>query len=304
MKARFLGAKNKRGIRGAVYREAELKGAGYMPPPSQSIWYDDGSDDLRIEPLFRNYLSCAQFRAFLSQWYLNHPLVVKQGDVQIESGTWYVYMYINEDDWKAVLLRDCGCGDYDSPLQTLEQLFEVHSSESSALYSVALDNNFRQFQSIESQKAFVCVFPIKCHIVPKSECNKTQLKDDPNNMLALSGPAYHHFDGINTVIQSTGETNLPLIAIKPPESLDNLPKQLVGDPVEPRTRVDVSVRCLNEEVGKYYTLYMYLKEGSTKVSSTEWKVSLFVTNAETFCACLKKRYEKTMSIWRNHEDER
>ena len=299
MKARFLVAKKKMGIRGAVYREAELKGAGYMPPPSQSIWYDDGSDDLRIELLFRDYWSCSQFMAFLSQWYINLPLVVKRGDVQIESesGTDYV---INVDDWKAVRLGDYECSDYDSPIQLLEQFFEVRTHTSESTYSVALDNNFKKYQNIESENAFAYISPYKCYIIPKSECNM-KLKDDPNNMLALTWTAHQQFDGMNTVIPSTGETNVPLIAIKPPESLDNLQEHFVGDPIEQRTLVEVSVIYLDEEVGKFHPLL--LKEGSTKVSPTEWKVSLFVTDAELFCACLKRKYEKTMSIWRSCEEE-
>ena len=83
-------------------------------------------------------------------------------------------------------------------------------------------------------------------------------------MLALSWLLHQWFDGMCTVESTTGAQNIPIIAIKPPESLDNLTKSFMGEPSELRARVEVSVICFNEVAAN--CVAPYIKEGSVRVS--------------------------------------
>lgn len=300
VKACFSGAKRKKGICGAVYREAEAKGAGYMRPPYKSIWYNDGSDDLQIALLFRDYQSRSQFCSFLSQWFLNNPLVVKYGEVSIERGVEIVW--IPESDWRSVCHTDYGCADDNSPFHTLADFPAVpaSASDSSVSYSVCRDDNLTKYQSIERDSMFTltCTFPFKCHIRPKSYA---PLKDNANNLLALSWTVHEFFDGVHTVDRSTGATDIPLIAIKPPESQDNFTTSIMGEPTEQRTEVEVSIICFNAIVGG--VMAKHLREDSTQLSNIEWKVVLFVTDPKTFCECLKWKYEQTLRIWEDLKEQ-
>lgn len=82
-------------------------------------------------------------------------------------------------------------------------------------------------------------------IISKSKCNE-QLKNNPNNMLALSWTAHQWFDGENTV-ETNGAKDIPVCAIEPPESRDNLSTQFMGEPSELRAQVEVIVKCFNKE---------------------------------------------------------
>ena len=106
MKARFVGAKRKKGVCGAVYQEAEAKGAGYMPHPQKSTWHDNGSDDLQISLLFHDYQSCLQFHSFLSQWHLTNPIVVTHGEVLIDYDGAEKFLFMPKCDWRSVFLQD------------------------------------------------------------------------------------------------------------------------------------------------------------------------------------------------------
>lgn len=50
---------------------------------------------------------------------------------------------------------------------------------------------------------------------------------------------------------TTGREDIPIIAIKPPESLENFPKSFVGQPSELRARVEVSVICINKVAANF-----------------------------------------------------
>ena len=175
--------------------------------------------------------------------------MVKYGEVSIERGG-VEFVWIPESDWKSVCHTDYGCADEDAPFHTLADFPAVpaSASDSSVSYSVCRDDNLTKYQSIERDSTFTltCTFPFKCHIRPKSYA---PLKDNANNLLALSWTVHEFFDGVHTVDRSTGATDIPLIAIKPPESQDNFTTSIMGEPTEQRTEVEVSIICFNDIVG-------------------------------------------------------
>ena len=53
VRAKYIGAKNKKGIRGTIYKCAQEHKACYSLERSKSIYYDGSSNDLKIALLFR-----------------------------------------------------------------------------------------------------------------------------------------------------------------------------------------------------------------------------------------------------------
>ena len=163
VRAKYVGAKKKKGVRGAVYRHAEEHNAYYSLERSKSIFYDD--DDLQIVLLFCEKSSANKFRTFLSQWYLNNPMVVKYGDVVVNDTK---VLFVCHDSMECVELAHYTATESDSPVQTLEELRTVPTSDSAEVSALSFSTPVAQFQSIERPELFLYRHPVKCRI--KSEC--------------------------------------------------------------------------------------------------------------------------------------
>ena len=174
VRAKYIGAKKKKGVRGTVYRHAQQHGACYSRERSQSIFYNDDGD-LQIVLLFRERSSAASFCTFLDQWYLNNPMVVKYGDVVLDDMK-VLYSLIELED---VMLSHYTAAESDSPVQTLEELCSVPTSDSH-VSALSLSTPVARFQCLELPEVFTHCHPIKCHIKPRSVLNN----DD--NLLAMS----------------------------------------------------------------------------------------------------------------------
>ena len=95
---------------------------------------------------------------------------------------------------------------------------------------------------------------------------------------------HQFFDSLNTT-NCTGD-DVPQIALKPSDSNSN--DELVNNLGIKRKRVNIFVEC--REIKK-------LKLGSTKLSQTQLETFVHVVNPETFCDCLKWKYEDTNTKW-------
>lgn len=92
-------------------------------------------------------------------------LTAQPGDVVIEDEK-VMYMYVAESDLNRVLLSDYDPTDSESPIQTLEELAVVSSSESH-VSTLSKNSPLAQLQSIERPEVFTVNHPIKCHIKPR-----------------------------------------------------------------------------------------------------------------------------------------
>ena len=104
VRAKYFGAKKKKGIRGTIYRCAEEHKACYSLEHSKSIYYDGSSNDLMIALLFCERSEADLFLVFLRQWYLNNSMIVQPGDIAVEDKK--VTYYVVESDLKEVRLSD------------------------------------------------------------------------------------------------------------------------------------------------------------------------------------------------------
>ena len=293
VRAKYIGAKNKKGIRGTIYKCAQEHKACYSLERSKSIYYDGSSNDLKIALLFRERGEADSFCVFLSHWYFNNPLTVQPGDVVIEDKK---VMYVAESDLNKVLLSEYVPTDSESPIQTLEELAVVSSSESH-VSAVSMNSPLAQLQSIERPEVFTHNRPIKCHIKPRKDFK--ELINNENNLLLMSRNFHDYFDGVMTADPETGNIDIPLIAIKPPERRD-FREELVGNPPLKRKRVEVVVECRDEAVGE--VVRKQLKMGTEKLSDTQYKTHLHVAEPEIFCDCLDWKYKNACDIWKEVDE--
>ena len=302
VRATYFGAKRKKGVRGAIYRYAEEHKARYSLEHSKSIYYADDSNNLEISLLFRELAEADSFAVFLGHWHFNNPIAVKSGDVSVQEGQKVVYVV--ESDLRKVLLVHYNASDNESPVASLEEL--VPSSESHAS-AFSLTSPVAKLQSIEHPELFSTLRPIKCHIKSKSDCRKgdsdsdNNLIDNESNLLALSRDLHDYFDGMMTIDGEAGISDIPMIAIKPPEEHDDFRDEMCGEPPLKRKRVELVVECRNEEVG--VIVEKRLKMGTEKLSATEYKTHIHVADASITCACLDWKYKKTCETW-NFYDEK
>ena len=289
VRAKYFGAKKKKVIQGTIYRHAEEHKACYSLERSKSIYYDGRSNDLKIALLFRERFEADSFLIFLNHWYLNNPLIVQPGDVAVEDEK---VTYVVESDLKKVLLSDYDPTDSEAPIQTLEELAVLPSSESN-VSALSMNSPVAQLQRIDRPEVFAYNHPIKCYIKPRKDFK--ELINNENNILAMGWNFHDYFDGTMTKYCETGNIDIPLIAIKPPEKCD-FRYELVGNPPLWRKWVEVVVECRGEALGEI--VGKQLKMGTEKLSGTQYKTPVHVADPEIFCDCLDWKYENTYDIWK------
>lgn len=191
VKAKYIGAKNAKGIRAAVYRAAVDHQACFLPDRSKSIYYDKDSSDLKISLLFRTIEMALKFQAYLETWHLN-SLVVKYGDVCREEEVKPIT--VAEHSLVQVHLDDYVALDYESPLQSLEDFLSLRASlDSTSVSTSSASNLLTQLQSLEPESFFVFQNPYKCHIKPKVKVkSNAKLKKSSSNLITLT-QSFHNF---------------------------------------------------------------------------------------------------------------
>ena len=189
---------------------------------------------MNVALLFRERSEADSFLVFVRHWYLNNPLIVQPGDVIVEDEK---VTYVVESDLKKVHLSDYD-PDSESPIEALEELAVVPSSESN-VSALSMNSPLAQLQRIERPEVFTLNRPIKCYIKPKKDSK--ELINNENNPLAMSWNFHDYFDGMMTEDCETGNIDIPLIAIKPPEKRD-FRDELVGNPPLKQKRVEVVVK--------------------------------------------------------------
>ena len=91
VRATYFGAKQCKGIRASVFKNAQAHNAYYFLVQSKSIWYDYG-DDLKITLLFKEEQHAMKFQGFLTMWYIENPMVVKSKYVSVEKELKVMYV--------------------------------------------------------------------------------------------------------------------------------------------------------------------------------------------------------------------
>lgn len=281
-------ARSIKGVRAKLYQEAQLQCAIYSIMQSKSIWYS--GDDLHLDLLFKTEGSALGFKSFLSMWHINNPLVVSGDAVSVDEVLEEVY--IHQSELKYVELSHYDAQESDSPVGSLEQYKGSYAS-TSELSGISMDSHFAQLQSIEKQEEFslLQVNPYCCHI--KGQKTFPELKDNNNNMLALSWLLHQYFDGLNLVDELSGQIKVPQIAINC--ASHNFTEEMVGTPLVKRRKVILTIECRTITISK--AVGDRLKLGSEKTSNFEWKTCVHVENPDVLCDCLEWKYAQTKKRW-------
>ena len=149
-------------------------------------------------------------------------MVVKYGDVVVNDTK---VLFICHSSMERVELAHYTATESDSPVQTLEELCAVPTSDSAEVSALSFSTPVAQFQCIEHPELFLWRHPVKCHIKPR--CMFKELINNDNNLFAMSREFHDFFDGMMTIDQKSGEEDIPLFVIKPPEKRD-FKEELVG----------------------------------------------------------------------------
>jgi hypothetical protein len=290
VKAKYKGAISVKGVCAKIYQEAQLHQAIYSIKNPESVWYS--GDDLQLDLMFKSEENALKFQTFLSMWHINNPIVVDKGAVSVVEELEEVYIYKSE--LKYVQLAHYDGQDSGSPVGSLEQFKGSQASLSvSELTGASLDTHFSQLQSIEKEEEFLltCSNPYCCHI--KGQKAFPALKNDNNNMLALSWLLHQYFDGLNVVDEPSGQHKVPQIAINYVSR--HFTEEMVGIPSVKRRQVTLTIECRTITISK--VVGARLKLGSEKISDLMWKTFVHVENPDILCDCLEWKYARTKKQW-------
>lgn len=144
-------------------------------------------------------------------------------------------------------------------------------------FAVSKNSPLAQLQSIERPEVFTVNRLIKCHIKPRKDFK--ELINNENNLLLMRRNFHDYFDGMMTIDTETGNIDIPLIAIKPPERRD-FREELGGNPPLKRKRVEVVVECRDEVHVVGEVVRKQLKMDAEKLSDTQYKMHLRIPHAE------------------------
>ena len=153
-----------------------------------------------------------------------------------------------------------------------------------------------QYQCIEKPQKFsaTCTRPYRCHLKPKLTFK--DLSDDPNNQLAASWLFRQYLHGLHTE-DITGKKNVPQLAMSVKFGDGNYcsDESTVCELPTKHTKVTLILEFHSSEVASF--MDQRLKDGSRKLSDTQWETFIFVMDPEIFHECLLWRYEDTKRKW-------
>lgn len=280
VRARVVDAGGVISLRKHVYREAESKHAFYM---EDEEGIDRDGNDLVIHLVFLTYTNALDFESAF------HDLCGSLCSIEVSRRQCKVKSYgrkIRRDedgDPVRVFRHDYDEDRTDSPDATVS-----HSASSQVASNFSASRQIVQHQSIESPVYVSGGEAEKCHLVPQCDLETQEEKDDEDNMFSMS-PNYHKlFDGKKNLV--------PKMRI----SAANVKKTsgLAMPPVPPgRTLVWLRVEFIADWVGLAYG--GFLKDGSRKISDTEFLTWVCVEYPGDFKNNLRIKYDITTKRWEN-----
>ena len=205
-------------------------------------------------------------------------------------------MYVKEHTLERVFLSDCDeavhC--YNPPVAAF---LAMPSTSSDAIVSgVSMSDSLVQYQCIEKPQEFnaTCTRPYCCRLKPKMTFR--DICDDPNNQLAASWLFRQYLHGLHTE-DITGKKDVPQLAMNVSFSDGNYcsDESMVCELPTKRTKVTLILEFRSSEVASF--MGQRLKDGSRKLSDTQWETFIFVTDSKVFHECLLWKYADTNRKW-------
>ena len=250
----------------------------------ESIYYND--DTLVLAILFpstqdaRNFRRELQRRAFI--FHIVSSVTVSESHEEV----------ILEAEAKEIHAVHYLHGDSGSPQHSLSiSDYRSQDAEESVISVVDADDAYRTLQMIEDPQHpfFYGREFYKCHLA--SRANHKKHKNNPNNLLILSGLTHQSFDGLNLV---TKQHMVPSIAIEFVEFNGTETLEFAnGYPFE---KDKVTIRIQSPDPKVLEGLGMLLKPGS-RVEEGNLLTFVHVDRWQEFKEFLTIKYEETKSLW-------
>jgi len=269
-----------KGIRAIVYKHAE-KCQAYYPEGDFARYH---GFDLHICAAFEEKSKAMDFQTFLSQLPIDSPLLMLDGKVNVEEE---VQHNPAGGAQKRVMLSHYKPTDSESPVQ---DSLDLQSATSSVDSTVGLQSEEFQFQRLEHAQAFIGgnSRAYTMHLKPQSEFK--ELRQEMFNRLAGTWLFHQNLDGLHTLDGHPG------LAIRPRFDPSHDISQVVDG--QERTRVEVLIEFRSEAFSKN----VQLKDGSSRISPSEWASYVHVEDAKKFRECLDWKYASTKSTWREVDE--
>lgn len=269
VRARLVNCQGAISLRKNVYRQAMFKCAFYI---EGEVGIKREGSDLLINLAFLSSDKAYVFEAVLTEFCQSWSLTGRSMKVQKFTGK---FSQGEDGNLRRVYSEEYVETATDSP------------DASTGVKSSTVASNFVEsspmvkFQSIQRQ-AFVSGGEAeKCHIVPKCQLETPAEKSNPNNMLALSPDFHKLFDGKTNVVPKMR------ISVVDEEVTQSGPIGRVG--------VALKVEFTEDWVGQTYGVF--LKDGSTKISDTEFRTWVYVEDPEDFANNIRIKYDETTARW-------
>lgn len=293
----ILGALNKQGIRGTVYRLAQQYLAFALADHKECIKYgvNETENDLNIKLYFKSEHDALLFRNALFDMRDKRRLVGVD-DVAVDADC--TPMLLSRSRIFAVIGTQYDPALTGSPMQSLEQFRTVPSTSShtSEEALVGHGSDLETFQALEEVQH--CVRMTEMHIWDKADAKKNRkpFVRDRNNLIAGYDSFHLYFDGRQTRSFTPGRHNIPLL------NLTYLDHSDVRDAANGhRYRVNVRISYRNLEA--VHGAVIRWKAGTTEVEGDPLSKDTFiyVTDPQITKECLVWKADKTSSVWRSCE---
>jgi hypothetical protein len=278
--AQINDSKHSKGYRATIFKCAQDCKAHYsLEGKNKSIFYDEGSTDLKICLLFHSVESAQDFQNNLSNFQFQHPSFgskivldenIKEVDVEILPNRVFYSHY--------------QAGDTDSPpFLTLNDILSSHSTS-------LLSNNGNPelaLQSLEDLAKFKYLKCFKCHIVPATVKEHSK---NPDNIIYGSWMFHQYFDALNT------ENLYPELAVKF-DSVAGEEELEIRDKYEKRWRINVLIEFRDEDIAA--TVSAYFKAGTQRIQNDplKYKSFLYARDSNQMKYFLDCKYSDTTTKW-------
>nr|AAY43407.1 CRN-like CRN13 [Phytophthora infestans] len=272
-----------KGVRCRLYRLAGTY-LGYYDPTRRTgdkntaLWYEDNT--LCINVLFKTEENALRFDNSLQE----EPVTLGSPLNGQEVTTSVAHVGGLPTKLKRIYFVHYDPQDPESPQDTISSI----SLSTSVTVLDTLTDEF-QFQRIEHEMYFLPYGKAEsCHLVSKKKCTDRDFKRefakydrDANNRLALSREMHGFYDGLSMEVPIV---NMFPGCVDATRSVNN------------RYKVEVFVKVLDAQCKD--RVFSRLKEGAEQTDDPlMMKTFVYVENPDTFCFCLKWKYDENNECW-------
>jgi len=270
VKAILPGARRVKGTRARVFQSSQDNQAFYPPDgDTKGIYYDEKSEDLKIQLVFETREYAFQFQNYLAS--LGVQGVIKPSfDRDLIEMQSFLPM-------KRVLASDYTPGSGSPPCSLFEAVSESE-------ISIIDDSELQNEQSLEHPIVFQLSKAKKCHLIDKPTAkNMPAIKYNESNLLACSWPFHEYMDGLCTA------NHIPILSVQPAPQQPEPAEFKIGAYGKKRQRVDILLQYFDPLIKQA----ILLKDGAKALGNDRFIVPIWPEDSKVMINSLKWKHQKT-----------